>query len=195
MSFPIKDLSTASPRSAHEANFMYSMDDINRITAQMGIPWEKSKGVPFGTTIRYIGLKWNITQHTVALPLDKRDKYRAAIIEWNTHPTHTLCDTQVLYGKLLHTCHIFPASHAYLTRLKIFMGNFHNTPFQPCTPPKGTGADLEWWFVRLALSSPSLPIPGPINLVNHYTFSDASSGMGLGIIVEQHWHAWRLTGD
>ena len=38
MSFPIKDLSTASPRSAHEANFMYGMDNINRITAQMGIP-------------------------------------------------------------------------------------------------------------------------------------------------------------
>jgi hypothetical protein len=195
MRYPIKDLSRASPRSDHEAHFTYSMDDIDRIAAQLGIPWEKSKDVPFGTVFRYIGLEWDITQRTVTLPKDKRDKYRDAIAEWTEHTTHTLNDVQSLYGKLLHACHVMPAGRAYLTRLEIFMGNFHDTPFQPRTPPKGTGADLDWWASRLHLPSIIRPIPGRFILHNHSAFSDASSGMGIGIVVGEFWRAWVLTGN
>jgi len=131
MAFPIKDLSHMSPRSPYEAQFTYGMEDINRIAAQLGIPWEESKDVPFGMVIRYIGLEWDITRCTVALPDDKRRKYNAAITEWRAHCVHTLCEVQGLYSKLLHACHMLPAGWAYLTRLEIFMGNFHDTPFQP----------------------------------------------------------------
>ncbi len=75
------------------------------------------------------------------------------------------------------------------------MGNFHDTPFQPRTPPRGTHADLEWWLARLAAPSITRPIPGPILLHDYSAFSDASSGMGLGIIVGEHWRTWRLTGN
>ena len=195
MSFPIKDLSSASSRSAHDSFFTYNMDDINRVAAHLGIPWEKSKDIPFGTVIRYIGLEWDITQRTVALPDDKREKYKAAISEWLSRTTHTLREVQSLYGKLLHACHVFPAGRAYLTRLEIFMGNFHDTPFQPRTPPKATHADLDWWTTRLFSPSVAHPIPGPITLHDHNAFSDASSGMGLGIVVGEHRRAWRLIGD
>ena len=154
MAFPIQDLSGSSPRSAYEAQFTYSMEDINRVAAQLGTPWEQSKDVPFGTVIRYIGLEWDITRCTVALPDDKRAKYQAAIAEWRACCTHTLCEVQGLYRKLLHVCHVMPPGWAYLTRLEIFMGNFHDTPFQPCTPPRGTDADLDWWHSRLHLPSP-----------------------------------------
>jgi hypothetical protein len=90
---------------------------------------------------------------------------------------------------------MFPAGCAYLMRLEIFMGNFHDTPFQPRTPPKGTHADLDWWVSRLLLPTVTCPIPGPIILHDHHAFSDASSGMGLGIVVGEHWRAWRLIGD
>jgi len=131
MSFPIKDLSDMSPRSAYEAQFAYSMGDIDRVAAQLGIPWELSKDVPFGTIIRYIGLEWDITCRTVALLDDKREKYKSAIAEWRAQHTHTLLEVQGLYSKLLHTCHMLPAGRAYLTRLEVFMGNFYDTPFQP----------------------------------------------------------------
>ena len=56
-----------------------------------------------GTVIRYIGLaEWNITQRTVALPYDKREKYMAAIADWESRTPHTLREVQSLYGKLLH---------------------------------------------------------------------------------------------
>ena len=131
MSFPIKDLSDMSPRSAYETQFTYGMGDIDRVTAQLGIPWELSKDVPFSTVICYIGLEWDITCCTVALPDDKREKYKSAIAEWRVQHTHTLLEVQGLYGKLLHACHMLPAGRAYLTWLEIFMGNFHDTPFQP----------------------------------------------------------------
>ena len=195
MSFPIKDLSDTSPRSETEAQFTYGMQDIDNVAAQLGIPWEKSKDVPFGTVFRYIGLEWNIAQRTVSLPNDKKEKYNNAITEWSKRTTHTLNEAQSLHGKLLHACHVIPAGRAYLTRLEIFMGNFHDTPFQPRTPPKGSDADLHWWSHRLLYPLITRPIPGPILLHNHNAFSDASSGMGIGIVVGEHWRAWALTGD
>jgi hypothetical protein len=195
MAFPLKDLSQSSPRSAHDAQFTYCMSDIDRIAAPLGTPWERSKDIPFGTIVRYIGLDWDITQRTATLPDTKREKYRWAILEWNTSATHTLREVQSLHGKLLHACHVIPAGRAYLTRLENFMGNFRATPFQPRTPPKGTHADLDWWLARLTAPAVPHPIPGPIVLHDHSAFSDASSGMGLGIVVGEHWRAWRLIGD
>jgi hypothetical protein len=195
MTFPLKDLSNASPRTTQDAFFSYCIDDIDRIAAHMGIPWEKSKDIPFGTVFRYIGLEWDIAHSTVSLPADKRDKYHKAIREWQQSSTHTLSEAQSLHGKLMHTCHVIPAGRAYLTRLETFMGNFHGSPFQPRTPPKGTHADLEWWLSKLLLPSLVHPIPGPIILHDHHAFSDASSGVGLGIVVGEYWRAWTLVGD
>jgi hypothetical protein len=126
MVFPLRDLSNASPRSAYEASFAYSMADINRIAAPMGLPWERSKDIPFGTqsVICYIGLEWDIAWHTVALPHDKREKYRAAISNWTARTTHTLDQVQSLYGKLLHAClSHYPGG----PRLPNAPGNFRGT--------------------------------------------------------------------
>ncbi len=90
MAYPIKDLSDVSPRSTHEASFTYNMDDINRVVVHLGIPWEQSKDIPFGTVIHYIGLEWDIAQCTVVLSADKREKYKAAISQWKSSTTHTL---------------------------------------------------------------------------------------------------------
>jgi hypothetical protein len=118
------------------------MADINRIAAPMGIPWERSKDIPFGTVIRYIGLEWDIARHTVALPHDKREKYRAAISNWTARITHTLDQVQSLYGKLLHACHIIPVGRAYLTRLEIFMG--HWRAWRLTGDWQSEGRDIGW---------------------------------------------------
>ncbi|KIK79410.1 hypothetical protein PAXRUDRAFT_16347 [Paxillus rubicundulus Ve08.2h10] len=39
------------------------------------------------------------------------------------------------------------------------------------------------------------PISTPTALLNPHTFSDASSGFGIGIIIGTKWRAWRLQAD
>lgn len=39
MSAPIKDLSNALPWLEHDAKFTYCLDDINKLSDELGIPW------------------------------------------------------------------------------------------------------------------------------------------------------------
>ena len=43
---PLLDLTSTSPRSPHDALFAYCMADIDDISHELGIPWEKEKDVP-----------------------------------------------------------------------------------------------------------------------------------------------------
>lgn len=43
MLFPIQDLSLQSPRSSLDASFSCNLDDINRISQQLGVPWDPLK--------------------------------------------------------------------------------------------------------------------------------------------------------
>ena len=69
MSFPLLDLSDTSPRSNNDAQFTYTDADIDRVSDELGIPWENSKTVPF-----------------IEVPLEKKRKYRSAIEEWQKKP-------------------------------------------------------------------------------------------------------------
>ena len=91
------------------------MDDVDEISAKLGIPWERSKDVPFGKVVPFIGFDWNLENKTVSLQEKKKNKYLDAVEEWRRRKSHTLEDVQKLYGKLLHTCLIIPEGRAYLT--------------------------------------------------------------------------------
>ena len=94
----------------------------------LGILWESSKDVPFSSAVPFIGFLWDLEQKSVTLPEPKKAKYRQAIHEWKKLPTHNLEETQKLYGKLLHSCHIIPQGHAYLTNLEKMMAHSGITP-------------------------------------------------------------------
>ncbi|CAA7260292.1 unnamed protein product [Cyclocybe aegerita] len=117
VSFPIRDLSQASPRSEEERRFTYCMSDIDAICNELGIPWETEKDVPFQSVVPFIGFLWDLDQREVALASAKQEKYLKAIQEWETRKEHNLEETQKLYGKLLHACLVVPAGRAYLTIL------------------------------------------------------------------------------
>ena len=70
--------------------FPYSSQEIDKITAPLGIPWETSKDVPFNPIVIFTGLSWDLDQKRVSLPNSKREKYSQAITEWQQRPTHTL---------------------------------------------------------------------------------------------------------
>lgn len=172
--------------------FPYDFADINKVTDPLGIPWEMTKDVPFNHVVPFIGFSWNLVEKKVSLPEPKKEKYLRAIFEWKQQPTHTLEETRKLYGKLLYTCLIKPQGRAYLTNLEKMMGVFHDRPFTPRHPPSQLNNDLRWW--QHTLSSPSLSrdIPGGRLIHNVHGYSDASSTIGVGIVLGSRWRAWRL---
>lgn len=190
--FPLRDLSNSSPRSKEDQKYTYCMADVDNISNQLGIPWETEKDVPFQSTVPFIGLLWDLENRTVSIPGPKREKYLAAIFEWERHATHNLEEVQKLYGKLLHTCLVIPEGRAYLTNLETFMAIFHNSPFLPRHPPKFTAEDLRWWKSKLRNVSILRPIPTPTPIIDLLAYSDASSEIGIGITIGKGWRAWRL---
>lgn len=171
------------------------MADVDKLSSELGIPWEETKDIPFGTEVPFIGFTWNLTNKTVELSKSKKAKYLEAIILWNSKQTHTLDEVRKLYGKLLHTCLVIPSGRAYLTSLEAFMGNFHHSPFMPRTPPRNTASDLQWWATTLSQPSLLRSIPGPTAIINLEAYSDASSEIGIGITIGTRWRAWRLLPD
>jgi hypothetical protein len=196
MSFPILDLSTASPCSPEDLLFTYCFDDINRLSKILGIPWELAKDILFSSCALFISFLWDIVTHSVSIPQKKKEKYIAAIQEWEARSSHTLQEVQELYGKLLHASLVLPAGHTYLVSLETMLAIFHNRPFMPHTPPppspKLTGKDLHWWKASLRQPVISHPIPGPIKVIEPSAYSDASSGTGIAIWINGWWRAWHL---
>lgn len=172
--------------------FTYYDKDIDNISKILGIPWESSKTVPFNHTVPYLGLLWDLQNRTVSLPEAKKEKYRDAITKWKEKTTQTLQEVEQLYGKLLHASLVIPPGRAYLTSLEAMLGIFHDRPFVPRTPPKSTASDLSWWFYKLSDPDITYEIPGPVKLIDRAAYSDASSGIGIAIVIGNHWRAWRL---
>jgi hypothetical protein len=165
--------------------FTYCDADIDHISGKLGIPWEPSKSIPFSSAVPYLGFDWDLSHRTVAISDNKRSKYRMAIGDWLPRHTHTLDEAQKLYGKLL-------PGRAYLTSLEALLASFNANPFVPHHAPRHTIADLHWWLQVLDAPSIPRPIPGPAPVIDAGAFSDASSGVGIGIVVGSKWRAWRL---
>ena len=132
MSAPLQDLTSGQEDAAHPG-YAYSMNDLDTISARLGVPWERTKDVPFARVVPFIGFDWDVEHKTVRLQDKKKVKYRDAVEEWRRRKTHTLSDVQKIYGKLLHTCLIVPEGRAYLTKLEKMLGIFHDTRINPDT--------------------------------------------------------------
>ena len=176
---------------ADEDDYSYGDSDIDLLSSHLGIRWENSKTIPWGVRAPYLGFIWDLENGTVSIPERKKQKYLAAIEEWETHSAHALLEVQKLHGKLLHTTLVVPEGRAYLTNLETMLA-FSNCPFVPHTPPRDTKYDLEWW--KQLLRSPTImrTIPKPTAITDRHAYSDASSGVGIAIVVGDRWRAWKL---
>ncbi len=189
---PIADLSRSSPRSSEEQKFSCNKDDVDDLSQQLGIPWQLEKDSAWSSKVIFTGFCWDLQEKTVSLTSAKKDKYLAAIREWEKARAHTLQEVQKLFGKLLHASLIVPAGRAYLTSLERMLSIFHEQPFKPRTPPRSTAQDLQWWKCTLERASLSRQIPAPRAIQDLAAFSDASSSVGIGISIAGRWRAWRL---
>lgn len=194
MSQPLRDLSSWRTDSGG-LGYAYSMADVDDISSRLGVPWERSKDVPFGKVVPFIGFDWDLERKTVSLQDAKKTKYLSAVVEWRREQTHTLQDAQRLYGKLLHTCLIAPEGRAYLTELEGMMGLFHDSPHKPRHPPRHTDRDLLWWIRTLSQPALIREVPGAREVFDVGAFSDASSSVGIGIVIRDQWRAWALAPD
>lgn len=190
-SFPCRDFSSLSPRSEEDLLYTYNFDDIDRFSDALGIPWERSKDLPFASSTTYIGFLWDLNSLRVSLSPEKRKKYAISIDEWLLRSTHDLNHVQKLHGRLMHACLVLPAGRAYLTGLESMLKLCNPHPFRRFRPTKGISEDLAWWSTKLA-SVLSRPIPAPRTLSPINAFSDASSGVGIAITIQNRWRAWRL---
>ena len=122
------------------------MEDIDAISSQLGIPWERSKDILLGKNIPFIGFDWDLKGKTVSLQEKMKEKYQTAVEEWRKQQTHTLQGVLKLSSKLLHMCLIVPEGWTYLTKLEIMVRIFHDTPDKPHHQPHQTDCDLLWWL-------------------------------------------------
>lgn len=67
MGFPLTDLSQSSPMPSRNDKFGYNMGNIDWISKYLCILWEASKNIPFSDHPTFIGLTWDLTNHTITL--------------------------------------------------------------------------------------------------------------------------------
>lgn len=193
--FPLRDFSTVSNRTPEDQPFSSSFADIDESSINLGIPWEITKDTQFAYTVLFIGLLWNLTRLIIALADAKREKYLAAIARWLERPTHVLLEMQQLYGKLLHACLVLPRGRAYLTSLESMLSIASSRPFVPYHSVRHLNEDLVWWTEQLSCPSLHRIIPQPFSIIDIHAFSDASSGVGIGVVIKGFWRAWSLRRD
>lgn len=189
---PLQDFSKRSIRSDHDKRFSCNLQDIDTLSEELGIIWEPLKDQPFQTTTVHLGFVWNIENRSVTLNATKIDKYLAAIHIWHKQRAHTLQDVQELYGKLLHTCEAVPHGRVYLTSLEAMLSHCSKKPFLPHRAGDRVADDLNWWSLLIQSGGVTRPILPTTKLENPLAFSDVSSGIGIGLVVGEHWRAWRL---
>jgi hypothetical protein len=191
-SWPLKDLSKLSPRSEHDNMFSYCLEDIDDLSVDLGIVWEKEKDQPFAPSTICIGFIWDVENRVVSLSPHKISKYLLAIHKWRLREVHVLQDVRALYGKLLHACEVAKHGRAYLTSLENMLRLCGTQPHLPHRPSKGINEDLDWWSNLLQNGRASRPIYPPTPYHNPQAYSDASSSIGIGIVIGERWRAWRL---
>lgn len=76
--------------------------------------------------------------------------------------------------------------------LKTMLGLYTMLPHVSCYAVTTISADLIWWTDCLQQENVFQPIPSSVNSINIDAYSDASSKVGIGIIIRKKWYAWQL---
>jgi hypothetical protein len=97
-----------------------------------------------------------------------------------------------LYGKLMHACAAVRRGKAYLMNLERTITVLQKKPCLPQHPDKSLEQDLIWWSSLLQSGGVSQPIHPPATFSIPLTYSHASLGISIGIVINNKWRAWRL---
>jgi hypothetical protein len=112
----------------------------------------------------------------------KQEKYCQTIRNRNLNAKHTLNETK-LHGKPLHATRITPKERAHITDLKHLTATQRDKPHVLLNSPKGTDFELNRWLHALSSPPSPHPVPTPTQVLHVQTFSDASSGTGIALLI------------
>ena len=174
--------------------FNYSADLVWTIANELGWPWAPEKFVNFSSTFTYIGFSWDLAAKFVELPEKKRIKYLERISTWTLKSPHTLKETEIIIGTLNHICLVVPEGRAHLVALFKFRGGFKEGRYGEVKHklPNDATNDMLWWRNRLQDRSVGMKIIRPPTPLANNLFVDASTGWGIGLVLDGRWLAWQF---
>jgi len=135
-----------------EGNFRYAYDKeeaASRISS-LRVPWHKEKGDPcFLSAHVYIGFFWDLTNHTVSLPLEKRLKFAERARLFILHYERKKCplrEVDKIHGSLCHVAFVYTEGRSRLPSLSNFAASFKGDEHIHLFPPHSMISDLKWWL-------------------------------------------------
>ncbi|GBE80134.1 hypothetical protein SCP_0213370 [Sparassis crispa] len=173
--------------------YRYDLTYAKELIAPLCIPWHSTKDQEFANSFDYVGFHWDIAQRTVSLSERKRLKYSAHLLLFlQTYENSQVPkkEAERIIGKLSHITFVHSRGRLYMSNLYAWLRTFH-TDFIPCYMRSSIISDLKWWLTELSIpfAPRSLTPHGPTR--DYGIWVDASTSMGIGIIWNGHWAAWR----
>ena len=97
-----------------------------------------------------------------------------------------------LHGELMHASLVITSGRARLTALEAMLARGADRPHcrYPATSP--LHEQLSWWRTRLAHPVISRPFRHFTPYTDYSAYSDASSKVGIGLVIGNSWCAYRL---
>jgi hypothetical protein len=174
--------------------FTYSSTLIWNIAEELGWPWAPAKFVDFSTAFMYIGFWWDLSAKRVELPKKKKKKYLERISSWTHGSLHSMKEAERVIGTLNHVCLAVPEGRSRLVSLYKFRGGFKSDDSGEVKHKlsAGTSEDMAWWRERLQDEFVGMKIIRPPKPSDTKLFVDASTGWGIGMILDGKWLAWQF---
>lgn len=171
-------------------DYDYCLDDINRVTSQLGIPWAMQKWQEFAFEVDYLGFSWDSWHKRVYLPDAKRLKYLTRINALLGEPHITLQPLEKVHGCLMHVTFVIRAGLSQLPSLQRAIQGFKGSRFVKHTLTSTARRDLLWWRSTLAQSDTFHALINRGTPINRQISVDASKEFGIGICMANAYKAW-----
>lgn len=176
-----------------EGRYTLCEADIYALAARLGWPWSRKKTKDFSHRFNYLGFTWDLQRRTVEITEDKKAKYLHAIEKWVQGGSVSLQEAQSVLGKLVHCSLVVPEGRSRLPSISRFAAAFSvHDPRRAWKLPTLLLEDVDWW--RQALQQPfcGMPVVDIPAVVDHGVFVDASTGWGVGLVLDGVWDHWKL---
>jgi hypothetical protein len=183
----------SSVTSQHCYNIFF--DDIIRMFRTLGWPLSMEKLRDFDHVVRYIGFDWNFDLKTVALPEEKRLKFKARVESWIANGSSSgvsAIDSERLLGSLNHVSCIHEVGRSFLLSLQCFLASFQSqNRFITRLPSREAVSDMRTWLGLLSIPNAFRTLHSRATVYLDIWVS-ASTDFGIGLVVGNKWRAWKL---
>ncbi|CAG7849706.1 SubName: Full=Uncharacterized protein {ECO:0000313/EMBL:KDN34221.1}; Flags: Fragment [Serendipita indica DSM 11827] len=188
-------------RDGEEWIYGMGIAKILELGEELGIPFPPDKVRDFANITTYVGFDWHWQERAVSVSESKRKKNLALVQEVLEEGRKTSGERlQSLCGKLAHLGMIIPEGRTHTRALwatvaKMGLPNQHSKYIKWNMPEKAK-CDLRWW--KETLEKPEIKIQLCTQRepnCKYRIYTDASTGWGLGIVIDDEYDKFRLESD